>query len=82
MLLSDKVYNILKWTTQYLLPASGTLYFTLSQIWGLPYGEQIIGTIVAIDIFLSAILGIAKHEYNKAYPTIEDGADLGTDGND
>lgn len=65
MLLSDKVYNRLKWVAQYLLPALGTLYFALASIWGLPYGEQIVGTITAIDTFLGVILGISASTYKK-----------------
>ena len=40
-------------------------HFALSQIWGLPYGEQIVGTITAIDTFLGALLGISSMNYNK-----------------
>lgn len=76
MLLPDNIYNVLKWTTQYLLPAVGALYFALSQIWGLPFGEQVLGTAAALDIFLSTILGLSSHEYNKAFPKMEDGGDL------
>ena len=49
MKLSNKVYDILKWIAMYLLPAAGTLYFALAGIWGFPYGEQIVGTITAVD---------------------------------
>ena len=63
--MSNKVYNVLKWIAMYLLPALGTLYFALSGIWGLPYGEQIVGTITAIDTFLGVILGISTAQYNK-----------------
>ena len=65
MKLSNKAYDIIKYIAQYILPALGTLYFALSQIWGLPYGEQIVGTIAAIDAFLGAILGISTYNYNK-----------------
>lgn len=65
MKLSDKTYNILKWIAQYLLPATGTLYFALAGIWGLPYGEQIVGTITAVDTFLGVILGISTANYKK-----------------
>jgi len=41
------------------------LYFALAGIWGLPYGEQLVGTITAIDTFLGVILGISKSKYNK-----------------
>lgn len=65
MKLSNKAYDIMKWIAQYLLPAVGALYFALSQIWGLPYGEEIVGTITAVDAFLGAILGISTMNYKK-----------------
>ena len=63
--MSNNVYDVLKWVAMYLLPALGTLYFALAGIWGLPYGEQIVGTITAIDTFLGVILGISTTKYNK-----------------
>ena len=63
--MSNKVYDVLKWIAMYMLPALGTLYFALSGIWGLPYGEQIVGTITAVDTFLGVILGISTVQYNK-----------------
>ena len=65
MKISNKVYDVLKWIAQYLLPAIGTLYFALASVWNLPYGEQVVGTITAIDTFLGVILGIASNTYNK-----------------
>lgn len=65
MKLSNKAYDTLKWIAQYLLPAIGTLYFALASIWGLPYGEQVVGTITSVDAFLGAILGISTMQYNK-----------------
>lgn len=65
MKLSNKTYNFLKWIAILLLPALGTLYFTLAGIWNLPYGEQIVGTITAIDTFLGVILGVSTVQYKK-----------------
>lgn len=65
MKLNNKVYDILKWIALYLLPALGTLYFTLSSIWGLPYGKQVVGTISAIDTFIGILIGISTSTYNK-----------------
>ena len=64
-ILTDKTYNILKWVALVLLPALGTLYFALAGIWGFPYGEQIVGTITALDTFLGVVLGISTVQYNK-----------------
>lgn len=65
MKMTNEVYDALKWVAQYLLPAIGTLYFTMAQIWGFPYGEQIVGTVAALDTFLGVILGISSANYNK-----------------
>ena len=65
MKLDNKTYDVLKWIAQYLLPAAGTLYFALASIWGLPYGEQVVGTITAVDTFLGVLLGISSAQYNK-----------------
>ncbi len=64
-MLSNKTYDVLKWIALYLLPALGTLYFALAGIWAFPYGEEIVGTITAIDTFLGVLLGISTAQYNK-----------------
>lgn len=64
-MMSNKMYDVLKWIAMYLLPALGTLYFALAGIWGFPYGEQVVGTITAVDTFLGVILGISTAQYNK-----------------
>lgn len=63
--MSNRVYDVLKWVAQYLLPALGTLYFALAGTWDLPYGEEVVGTITAIDTFLGVVLGISTAQYNK-----------------
>ena len=65
MKMSNNVYNVLKWIAQYFLPAIGALYFALADIWNLPYAEQILGSIAAIDTFLGVVLGISSAQYNK-----------------
>ena len=61
--MSNETYDVLKYIAQIVLPAIATLYFALAQIWGLPYGEQIVGTITAVDAFLGAILRITTIKY-------------------
>lgn len=63
--MSNKTYDVLKKIAQIWLPAIGTLYFAIAAIWGLPYSEEIVGTITAVDAFLGAILGISTAQYNK-----------------
>ena len=66
MKFSNKIYDILKWISMVVLPAVATLYFALAGIWGFPYGEEIVGTLTAIDTFLGVILGISNAQYKKS----------------
>lgn len=63
--MSNRMYDILKWVAMVCLPAIGTLYFALAGIWGFPYGEEVVGTITAIDTFLGVLLGISNVQYHK-----------------
>lgn len=63
--MSDRLYDTLKWIAMILLPALGTLYFALAKLWMLPYPEEVVGTISAIDVFLGALLGIVSSVYKE-----------------
>lgn len=71
--MSNKAYDVLKWIAQILLPALGALYFALANIWSLPYAEEIVGTITAVDAFLGVILGISSKQYYENDEVNEDG---------
>lgn len=63
--MSNKTYDVLKFIAQILIPALASLYYGLASIWHLPFGEEVVGTLSCIDVFLGAILGISSHQYNK-----------------
>lgn len=65
MTMSNKTYDVLKKIAQVWLPAVGTLYAALAKVWGLPYPEEIVATIVAVDTFMGAVLMISTNQYNK-----------------
>lgn len=69
--LSNKTYDFCKWIALIVLPACGTLYAALASLWGLPYGDQIVGTIAALTVFLGAVLQISNYEYKKSDTTEE-----------
>ena len=62
--LSDRLYDILKWV-QKILVLAAALYSTIANIWGLPYGDEISKTCLALATFLLGILEIASATYNK-----------------
>ena len=67
--MDNKIYDVLKWIAMVVLPALGTLYFALAGIWNFPYGEEVVGTITAVDAFLGALLGISTANYKQASKT-------------
>ena len=63
--MSNKIYNVLKWIAMIVLPALATLYLGLSNVWGLPYGEEVSTTITLVNTFLGTVLMISTNQYNK-----------------
>ena len=69
MKMSNKVYDVLKYIAQIVLPAIATFYAGLSKIWTLPYPVEIPGTIMLVDALLGALLKISSDKYNKDQQT-------------
>ena len=72
--MSGKLYDTLKYIVQVGLPALASLYFGLSNLWGWPYAEQIVGTLSCVELFLGSLIGISNYQYKKAQLQ-EDGED-------
>lgn len=64
--LTNAAYDVVKWFAQIVLPGLGSLYFGLSQIWGFPFGEEVVGSIAVLDVFLGALLGFGSNQYHKS----------------
>ena len=63
MRMSNKVYDILKWVALVALDAIGLFYQTLSAIWNLPYGDEVLATCVAVSVCLGTLLQISSSKY-------------------
>jgi hypothetical protein len=64
-MMNNKVYDVLKWIAMLFLPALAILVKTVFPIWNIPYGDEISATIVAVNAFLGAVLGISNTVYKK-----------------
>ena len=64
MIMNNRVYDVLKIVALIILPLS-ELVGALANIWGLPYGAEIVATLVAIDAFLGAVLKLSSDRYNR-----------------
>lgn len=65
MILPDKIYNILKWAALVAIPALAIFYFTISKIWGLPYGAEVAATLDAVALLIGTLIGISQYNINK-----------------
>lgn len=70
-MLSNKAFDVLRFLSEIAITALGTLYFALSDIWGLPYGEQILATCAAISTFLGVFVEYERRQFNKAQEEAE-----------
>ena len=63
MKMSNIVYDVLKWVALVALDAIGLFYQTLSAIWNLPYGDEVLATCVAVSVCLGTLLQISSSKY-------------------
>lgn len=67
LIMKNKTYDMLKFIAQILLPAIATLWATIGAIWELPLTDQIEQTILAVIVFIDAVLGIALAKASSDY---------------
>lgn len=63
--MSNKLYDVLKWLSLIALDAVGLFYKTISEIWGMPLGDEVLATCTALSVFIGALIGITSAQYNK-----------------
>ena len=71
-MMSNKTYDALKLIALLVLPI-GTFVSTFFDIWGIPYGQQIQQTFIALDVFCGALVTIAKSIYDKRIYDLQNG---------
>ena len=64
MIMKSETFEKLRFLAEVGFPALATLVLAVSNIWNLPYGQQIGTTIVAIGTFIGALVGISRNAYN------------------
>ena len=64
--LSNWAYDILKRFVTLILPAFGTLYVSLADIWALPNPSGVSATTLAVATFLGVALNVSGRAYDKS----------------
>ncbi len=62
--MNNKVFDFIRFIGEIVLPALGALYFGIAKIWGLPFGQEVVGTIAVITTFIGAVVGVSRKKYN------------------
>lgn len=60
--MTDRQYDTLKTIALILTPVLAFLA-SLVNIWGIPYGEQIVATLTAIDTLVGAVVVVTNRNY-------------------
>ena len=74
--LSNKLYDKIKFLVQIILPGLAALYAGLSQFWGFPKVQEVVGTIGVLAVFLGLLLGRSSTNFQNA--VAQDSAPDGT----
>lgn len=75
-LLSDKVYDVLKWLVLIVLPAANVLYRALDATFGWAQAETVCTVITAVQVFVGTLIGVSTSAYNaeKQGEAVDDGS--------
>ena len=64
MTLSNKAYDFIKALGLVAVPI--IVFLTaLVNIWNIPYGDQIVATLAAVDVLIGAFVSVAKNIYDR-----------------
>jgi hypothetical protein len=65
MKLSNKVYDVLKWVALIALDALGVFYSTISDIWALPFGDEVLKTCAALSVLIGTLIGVSSIKHKR-----------------
>ena len=65
MIMSNKLYDVLKWVALVALDAVGLFYKTVATIWSLPLGDEVLATCAALSLLIGTLIGVSSAQYNK-----------------
>jgi len=65
-MIPSKMYDLLKFLVQLLIPGLATLYFALANLWNLPAAEEVVGTSAAVAAFLGLFIRASARSYEKS----------------
>lgn len=61
---NSKLYDALKWIALVALDALGIAYESLSQVWNLPLGDEVMKTCTILSVLIGTLIGVSSYKYN------------------
>ena len=61
---NSKLYDALKWIALVALDALGIAYESLSQVWNLPFGDEVMKTCTILSVLIGTLIGVSSYKYN------------------
>jgi multisubunit Na+/H+ antiporter MnhF subunit len=65
MILTGRLYDVLKWVALVALDAVGVAYEGLSTVWSLPYGDEVLKTCVILSVLIGSLVGVSAARYHQ-----------------
>jgi hypothetical protein len=65
MKLTNPQFDLIKWFAMILIPALAVLYVAMADVWGLPYREAVVPTVMALDLLVGLFLDFMASQYNE-----------------
>lgn len=72
---NSKLYDALKWVALVGLNALGVAYESLSQVWNLPFGDEVAKTCSILALLIGTLIGVSSYKYNKTEVDTDDTED-------
>ena len=66
--MNSKTYDFLKDCALIYICAVGILYLALADIWGLPYGTEVMATCTALSTFVGTVIKLDNNKYKNSIP--------------
>lgn len=70
--MKNRTYDYIKIGVTIVLPALGTAYGVIGNVWGLPFTEQVVTTVTALTAAGAAIVNGISKAYNKEGEDVEE----------
>ena len=64
--MKDGLFDFLRFMAETGITGIGTFYLAIAAIWGLPYGDEVSQTLIAVSTLLGIFVEYQRQKFNKS----------------